>query len=79
MQTSFEDFTVDAVCTTLSFVLSVKTPGPPRRARGLPYFLYDNYYAYECVISLFRLAAGSTSRPGGSPPCTMWGFLQSDK
>ena len=40
MQISSEDFTVDAVCTMLPFVLKVpKTSGPPRRARGLPSFV----------------------------------------
>ena len=29
-----------AVCITLPFVLCIKTPGPPRRARGLPSFIY---------------------------------------
>ena len=39
-QTSYEDFTVYAVCTMLPFVLSTKTPGPSRRAWGLPSFIY---------------------------------------
>ena len=33
-------FQLKAVCITLPFVLCIKTPGPPRRARGLPSFIY---------------------------------------
>ena len=29
-----------AVCITTTIVLRTKTPGPPRRARGLPSFIY---------------------------------------
>ena len=70
-----------AVCITLPFVLCTKTPGSPRRARGLPsFYLHDKCYAYECALFYyFRLAPGSTSRPGGLPPFTICRLLQPDK
>ena len=72
MHISFEYFTIDAVCTMLPFVLSMKTLGPSRSTRGLPlFYLYNKYYAYKCVIPFLHLKPGSTSRPVGLPPCTM--------
>ena len=69
MQISFKDFTINAVCATLPFVLKYEDFGPLEKISGTAFFyLYDKYYAYECVISLFRLAPGPTSRPVGSPP-----------
>ena len=63
MQTSFEDFTVDAVCTTLPFILSTKAPGPPRRARGLPSFIY--MISIMPMNVLFHYSAWHRVRPVG--------------
>ena len=50
MQISSEDFTVDAVCTTLSFVLKYQDFGPPEKSSGTAlFYLYDKNYAYEYV------------------------------
>ena len=70
-----------AVCITLPFVLCMKTPGTPRRTRGLPsFYLYDKCYSYECVLFYyFLLAPGPTSWPGGSPPSAICRLLQPDK
>ena len=50
MQISSEDFTVDAVCTTLPFVLKNQDFGPPEASSGTALFcLYDKNYAYKYV------------------------------
>ena len=51
MQTSSEDFTVNAVCTTLPFVLKYEDLGPLEKSSGTAlFYLYDKSYAYEYVI-----------------------------
>ena len=61
-----------AVCITLPFVLCIKTPGPLRRAQGLPSFIYMISIMPMRMYSLFfRLAPGSTCRPEASPPSTI--------
>ena len=40
MQTSSEDFTVNAVCTKLPFVLKYEDLRPPEKSSGLPSFMY---------------------------------------
>ena len=59
-----------AVCIMLPFVLITKAPGPPRRARGLPSFIYMISIMPMNVLFhlIFYLAPGSTSRPGDLPP-----------
>ena len=56
-------FIVDAVCTMLSFVLSTKTPGPLRRARGLPSFIY--MISIMPMNVLFHYSAWHWVRPVG--------------
>ena len=82
MQISSEDFTVDAVCTTLPLVLKYQDFGPPKTSSGTALFcyLYDKNYAFEYITLITgRLAPGLTSRPGDSPPCAMRSFPQSEK
>ena len=51
MQTSSEDFTVNAVCTMLPFVLKYEDLGPLEKSSGTALlYLYDKSYAYEYVI-----------------------------
>ena len=60
MQISSEDFIVDAVCTTLPFVLKYQDFGPPETSSGTAlFYLYDKNYAYECVIFFMPLGTGS--------------------
>ena len=60
MQISSEGFTVDAVCTTLPFVLKYEDSGSPEKSSGTAlFFLYDKNYAYECVIFFMPLGTGS--------------------
>ena len=60
MQTSFEDFTVNAVCTMLPFVLMYKDLGPLEKSSGTAlFYLYDKNYAYECIIPFMPLGTGS--------------------
>ena len=49
MQIFSEDFTVDAVCITLPFVLKYQDFGPPETSSGTALFcyLYDKNYAFE--------------------------------
>ena len=48
MQISSEDFTVDAVCTTLPFVLKYEDSGSPEKSSGTAlFYLYDKYYVYH--------------------------------
>ena len=82
MQIFSEDLIVDAVCITLPFVLKYQDFGPPETSSGTALFcyLYDKNYAFEYItLLLCRLAPGSTSRPGDSPPRAMRSFPQSDK
>ena len=60
MQISSEDFTVDAVCTTLTFVLKYEdSESPEKSSRTALFYLYDKNYAYECVIFFMPLGTGS--------------------
>ena len=46
MQISSEDFTVNAVCATLPFVLKYEDSGSPEKSSGTAlFYLYDKYYA----------------------------------
>ena len=71
MQISSEDFTVDAVCTTLPFVLKVPRLRAPRDELGdCPFcYLYDKNYAFEYIILCYaawhwaRLVGPGTRRP----------------
>ena len=59
-----------------AFCIKYEDSGSPEKSSGATFFyLYDKYYAYECVISLLRLAPGSTSRPGGTPPSAICRLL----
>ena len=50
MQIFSEDFTVDAVCIMLPFVLKYQDFGPPEKSSGTAlFYLYDKNYAYEYV------------------------------
>ena len=51
MQIFSEDFTVDAVCITLPFVLKYQDFGPPETSSGTALFcyLYDKNYAFEYI------------------------------
>ena len=55
MQISSEDFTVDAVCTTLPFVLKYQDFGPPETSSGTAPFdyLYDKNYAFKYATSCY--------------------------
>ena len=60
MQISSQDFTVDAVCTTLPFVLKYEDSGSPEKSSGTAlFYLYDKNYAYEYVIFFMPLGTGS--------------------
>ena len=60
MQISFEDSTVDVVCTTLPFVLKYEDSGSPEKSSGTAlFYLYDKNYAYEYVIFFMPLGTGS--------------------
>ena len=56
-------FTVDAVCTTPTFVLSTNTPGSPRKARGLPSFIH--MISIMLMNVLFHYFAWHWVRPVG--------------
>ena len=59
MQISSEDFTVNAVCTTLPFVLKYEDSGSLEKSSGTAlFYLYDKYYAYQCVISFSPSGTG---------------------
>ena len=51
MQIFSEDFTVDAVCITLPFVLKYQDFGPPETSleTALFCYLYDKNYAFEYI------------------------------
>ena len=73
---------LNAVCTTLPFVLKYQDFGPPEKSSGTALFcyLYDKNYAFKYITLITsRLAPGQTSRPRDSPPCAMKSFPQSDK
>ena len=60
MQISSEDFTVDAVCTTLPFVLKYEDSGSPdKSSRTALFYLYDKNYACKCAIFFMSLGTGS--------------------
>ena len=60
MQTSSEDFAVNAVCTMLPFVLKYEDSGSPDKDSGTAlFYLYDKNYAYEHVILFMLLGTGS--------------------
>ena len=60
MQISSEDFTVDAVCTTLPFVLKYEDSGSLEKSSGTSlFYLYDKNYAYEYSIFFMPLGTGS--------------------
>ena len=49
-----------------TFCIKYEDSGSPEKSSGTTlFYLYDKNYAHECVVSLFLLAPGSTSRPGG--------------
>ena len=52
-----------AVRITLPFILSTKTPGPPRRARGLPSFIY--MISVMAMSLLFYYSTWHRVRPVG--------------
>ena len=59
MQIFSKDFTVDAVCITLPFVLKYQDFGPPETSLGTALFcLYDKSYAYEYVTLWLPLGTG---------------------
>ena len=59
MQISSEDFTVNAVCTTLPFVLKYQGSGPPETSSGTALFcLYDKKYAYKYVTLFMPFGTG---------------------
>ena len=70
MQIFSEDFTVDAVCTKLPFVLKYQDFGPPDMSSGTALFcyLYDKNYAFEYATLCYatwhraRLAGPGTRR-----------------
>ena len=60
MQISSEDFTVDAVCTMIPFVLKYEDSGSPEKTSATAlFYLYDKNYANECVIFFMMLGSGS--------------------
>ena len=64
------------------FCIKYKTSGPPRSTRGLPsFYLYDEYHAYEYVIT-FVLLSGTgfdQSAQGLAALNDVKHHLQSDK
>ena len=69
MQISSEDFTVDAVCTMLPFVLKYEDSGSPKKSSETAlFYLYDKNYAYEYVTLCYaawhrvRLVGPGTGR-----------------
>ena len=59
MQIFSEDFTVDAVCTTLPFVLKYQDFGPPKASSGTALFcLYDKKYDCEYVTPFYAFGTG---------------------
>ena len=71
MQIFSEDFTVDAVCITLPFVLKYQDFGPPEASSGTAPFchLYDKNYAFEYITLCY--AAWHRARLVGSGTCRL--------
>ena len=60
MQISSEDFTVDAVCTMIPFVLKYEDSRPPEKSSGTAlFYLYDKNYAHKYVIFFIPIGAES--------------------
>ena len=60
MQISFEDFTIDAICTMLPFVLKYEDSRSPEKSSGTAlFYLCDKNCAYEYVIFFMPLGTGS--------------------
>ena len=59
MQISSEDFTVDAVCTMLPFVLKYQDFGPPETSSGTALFcLYDKNMPTSMLLFVMPLGTG---------------------
>ena len=59
MQISSEDFTVDAVCTTLPFVLKYQDFGPPETSSGTALFVIYMIRIMPSSILLFVMPLGT--------------------
>ena len=59
MQISSEDFTVDAVCTVLPFVLKYQDFGPPETSSGTALFcLYDKIMTASMLLLSMMFGTG---------------------